>query len=215
MIQGWPEYKHSKPLRERIKQIKPARTWQILIVAVVCGVLGAVFLRTNSQNMADLRAAVIEADRSGDQTQVEQSAQKLQHYVGQHMNTSTGRIGLSHSYDAALQQAWLTINPSLNPDGYAVAAETCKSQVAAGGYASYAQCISTSVSDNANLQLPALPNPALYYLDFAAPEFSFDLAGVCLTLCLLLLTLAIWRVATLLTLRWILHRRRHKILKSS
>jgi len=129
--------------------------------------------------MVELRDQVLVADTSGDSRAIEQAATKLRDFVRQHMNTDTGQIALQSSYNRAVQAAFRQANNDIDSSKYQIATEQCKSVLAVSGYQGYAACVADVVGANgANFKTPELPNPALFYLSFAAPILSFDVAGV-------------------------------------
>src|SRR5690349_6701180 len=92
-------------------KVRPIRPWYFLALAVMFGCLGVWGLRQNSLHMAQLRAAVYDADKNnGD---VQGALQHLQMYVTSHMNTDLAGgpnapyppIQLVYTYDRAVLRA--------------------------------------------------------------------------------------------------------------
>lgn len=128
--------------------------------------------------MVKYRDEVLSADETLDRKKVEESAEKLRLYVSKHMNTDTGLIPLQNLYNEAVSEAFSKEN-DVNSDIYKQATENCKSVLSQKGYAGYSACVADAVgTSESNFNQPDLPNPALYYLSYASPKWSFDIAGV-------------------------------------
>lgn len=158
--------------------------------------------------MDERRNAVIVADESGDVEAVHAAVVELNKFVSHHMNTSLGGgIALQNTYDLAVQAALdAAKTPNVDSSAYAYATEACKPKIAIGGYQMYAQCVSDIVGStpSENFRDPVLPNPASYYVRIAPPVWSFDLAGISILICLLIIFAIAVRVVTAVILRLIL-----------
>lgn len=150
----------------------------MVVILVLLTVLSAILLRINNLNMVEYRDAVIAADETLDRKKVEDSAESLKLFVAAHMNTDTGQIPLQNLYNQAVGEAFSKVN-DVDSTIYAQATEECKSVLAQRGYSGYSACVADNVgTSESNFNQPDLPNPALYYLSFASPAWSFDPAGV-------------------------------------
>jgi hypothetical protein len=206
-MNGWDKAKHIRRDRKILKRLTSVKTWQILLILLFVMMVAAIFLRLNNLGMVERRQAVGAADQSGDEAQIRQTATELQNYVARHMNTSTGKVTLQHSYDRAVQQALDAAKPpDINSEVYKTATETCKARIYSGGYTAYASCVSAAVGDQAaaNFAEPVQPNPDAYYLSFAPPRISLDPAGLSILLCLLLIVVILARLVTVIILRVLL-----------
>lgn len=135
--------------------------------------------------MAHLRTALIKADESGDIGRVEAAAKNLQHYVATHMNADTGRVALQTSHNEAAEAALAQAKPpEIDENIYQRASESCRIELTNYGYRAWANCVASTVGTNGTLNLAVFddvaPDPDLFYVDYASPRWSLDLAGVSL-----------------------------------
>lgn len=184
-------------------------SWILTLVLMVFMVVTAYALRLNNLNMLELRKAVIAADESGDSKALVESTLKLQKYVGAHMNTYMGELGiaLQHSYDRdvakAVEVSLAKQQLDIPPEIYAQYDAQCASQLAAGEW-HYMNCISSHVDytgKNFDFSAPRLPAKELYYVNFTPPRVSMDLAGIMIMVCALLLAIIVLRVGFNLLLK--------------
>lgn len=146
----------------------------IIVMVLVLGWASLFTLRRNNLNMLERSQAVIDADVIGDQKQIEAALQELQRYVAGHMNTSTAvQLPSSYQRDAAARQQ-KALRRFGNIELYNRANAECVDSGVNGIL--LAQCIDDHLSGAAG-NLVDLPDPRLYRYSFAAPYFSFDLAG--------------------------------------
>lgn len=174
----------------------------LIVVALGLALVGTFGLRHNNLQMAKLRDQLVEVDKTGNADQVQQAARKLQNYVAQHMNATTGRVALQTLYNQAAEQAMEQSKPpEISTDVYQQATNDCKPQLVNYGYRSWASCVATRVGLNATTTLATAevkaPDPDLYYVDYASARWSADIAGISLLLLtivvmILLIRLAIW-----------------------
>lgn len=159
-------------------------------------------LRSNNQNMANLRQALINADETGDTGKVEIAAKNLQHYVAAHMNTDTGRVALQTSYNQAANAAMEAARPAeVDTTVYQTATESCRSQLNSYGYRAWANCVANAVGTTPSTQATieeVAPDPDLYYVDYAAPRWSSDVAGWSLVIALASGAILAWG-----TIKWL------------
>jgi hypothetical protein len=212
-MQGWKNRFRDKVklLRDRqlLKKLTGVKTWQLLIVLLLFILLAVIFLRLNNLGMIDRRNYLIEADKTGDVTKVQSAARQLQNYLANHMNTSAGRIPLQTLYNQALEQYLIASKPVEIDSGlHQRATDECIQQRSYLGFRAVTNCIAEKVglTDTASLdqnQRPA-PNPDAYYIEYAPVRWSFDLAGISLFICLLLIIIIVVRLIFVLILRIIL-----------
>jgi len=169
--------KHGR-LRKAIAAIKP---WHFLILALVSGVICIGAMRSNNQQMSELREAVYAADKNnGD---VKGALQELQAYVTSHMNTnlSSGKtavyppIQLKYTYErlVAAQNAQFAKGSTLYND----AQRYCESQNSADfSGRNRVGCIEQYVLSRTSAKPAPIPD-ALYKFSFASPRWSPDIAG--------------------------------------
>jgi hypothetical protein len=174
-------------MKDRLKwlwrRVRKVKVWQLLAALAVLLITAVIGLRANNQTMVDLRQALIEADKTGQAAEIQESAAKLRDYVSGHMNTDTGPVPLQNSYNIAVETAFRAANDQVTSAGYEAATEACKAQIASAGYQGYANCVANAVGlSDSDFATPELPNPALFYISYASPLLSADLAGVATTL---------------------------------
>ncbi len=206
-----------KSLSRLYAWLRHIKTWQLVIILVIMLAASASLLRMNNLHMGDLREAVMAADMANDRTKLQSSLVELQRYVSSHMNTSLGNgIYLEHSYnrdrDAALATATSTTNPKSAM--YQQASVECRARFVNTGVVysnEYVACVvdrlkalGGSESDQTGLALPLASN---YHYNFASPFFSFDLAGLGVALCGLIVSVIVLRALTAAMLRFILRRK--------
>ncbi|MDR1300673.1 MAG: hypothetical protein LBK50_03115 [Candidatus Nomurabacteria bacterium] len=209
-IERWEnDSKVRKHLKRLLRHAGFYVTWTCAIVLMFCLVATAWALRANNLNMLQLREAVIAADEGSSTAELENSVAALQSYIGHHMNTSMGTIGivLQHTYDrdvqAAVQRAVQAQQYDIPPEIYAQYDAACAPQLAAGQW-HYTNCISSHIDyagKNFDFSTPNLPPPELYYVNFTPPHLSLDLAGLFVIVDFLLLLFIIGRTLFNLILR--------------
>lgn len=208
---------NKRMLKHRIQQLRQVKTWQLLIVLFFGVLLAATLLRLNNIGMTQRRDAVIQADAVGDQQLVRTALIELQRYVTGHMNTSLGNgVYLQKAYERDREAALAAATDVGNPNSviYQQAAVECRARFQ-GGVESfrndYVTCVAEKVGaltagqDNAaTLKLPRADN---YRFDYVSPLLSFDLAGIVVMLCLLIVGILLSRLLALLVLRLLLRYR--------
>lgn len=174
-------------------QIRPIKTWYLLLAFLLCVGVAVFALRNNYSTMVELRENVYQADREGEG--VEESLQALRAYVNSHMNTNLTSgsesvyppIQLSETYKR-LQEAELAKVNATNPNLYTEAQEHCERSTPdsfSGG--PRVPCIEQYVKEHGQ-SLEPVPDE-LYKFDFVSPAWSPDLAGWSLVLSSMLLVL--------------------------
>lgn len=197
-------------IKQGINRLQLVRTWQLVLLLIVAGLVAATFLRLNNIGMIERRTAVLNADEQGDAEVTKARLFDLQRYSSGHMNAESGVIYLESQYrrdtEAAIQAASARDEANnINVQADAV----CKRQY--GGYSqAYVQCFAAElakVPSGTNAPDKAtLPSPALYRHDFSSPAWSPDFAGFSVLICVLLAVLIVVRLLGLLLLRALLHR---------
>lgn len=211
-------------VRYKLRALRRAKTWQLLVILIPLLFVAATFLRLNNLGMVERRDAVMEADKKGDTKALEKKLLDLQHYVSSHMNTDLDKgIYLEETYKrdraAAIEAATNATNAS-NPNSavYQQASVECRERFQ-GGVASfrndYVQCVVERVRSlgqgqaaSTDLKLPAVDS---YHHNFSSPLFSFDLAGISVLLCLVLIAIILFRLIAILFLQAVLRfRQKHR-----
>lgn len=215
MYKRWAPPKSTRDLRHWLRIIKKAKTWQLIIVLILCSFIAATFLRLNNLGMIERREAVYSADREGDPVKIKLTLVELQHYVASHMNTSLGKgVSLFESYNrdykSAVDAAADTTNP--NSSVYQQASVECQARFQ-GGVESfrndYVTCVQNAVNSlsEAQINAPQLPRGADYTYNFASPLISFDLAGIFTVISITLALFIIFRLTLFYLLKWMIKRR--------
>lgn len=194
-------------IKKGITSISQVKTWQLVVLLVIMGVIAASFLRLNNIGMVQRREAVIVADEAGDTETIVSRLYDLQLYVTSHMNTDLGRgVYLEQSYTRDLQDWQETQYGSDNPNGniYKKAQEVCAPQFAYYSYA-YLQCTTNELAKYPSAEDPASgsskPRQEAYIHAFASPLWSPDFAGWSLVVCGVILVLIVIRLLGYLVLR--------------
>lgn len=187
----------------------------IALLLMMLFMLSVFALRHNNLAMDKIRAELIQADRSGSIEQVESIAKKLQQYANSHMNADTGKVALQTLYDRAAETALASSRPAqVDRTLYNQAAEACRPQLTNYGYEAWASCTALKVGVNQTASVltaeQVAPNPAMYYVEYISPRFSFDLAGwlVILFWALLIITLF---MAIMALIKHLYHKRKTRI----
>lgn len=173
-------------VRHIYRQVQKVKTWQLLIILVLCGFVAATFLRLNNIGMAQRREAVLQADKEGRDEDMTNRMYDLQRYTAAHMNSDTGQFDLTEQYNRDVQKAIDAATNDNNPNGNinAQAEAVCRARYPnyqAGTYAAYQQCFLDEISKYPAApeidSTPELPSPALYRHSFVSPLWSPDFAG--------------------------------------
>lgn len=199
-----------RQIRRGIGWLQRVRTWQLVLLLLLVGLIAATFLRLNNIGMVERRTAVLNADKQGDNEITRSRLYDLQRYSAAHMNANSGQIYLVEQYQRDTQTAIEAASARDDENNVNVQADkTCKAQF--GGYSqAYVQCFAselakypsgTNAPDKANL-----PSPSLYSHDFASPLWSPDFAGFSVIVCVLIAVAIVLRLLGLVILRIILHR---------
>lgn len=183
------------------------------------GFVAATFLRLNNIGMAQRRVAVLDADKSGDQTAIKSRLVDLQRYVSSHMNASMGTIYLEEQYKRDTEAANKAASSDGNPNGniFKKAQDICAPKFSDLGHYSlpYQQCVLDELnkypSASALTSSLKLPKAESYRHSFASPLWSPDFAGFSVLACLFIILLIVARFVGLMVLRIILKTRHSNI----
>lgn len=204
-----------RQVRKTIKNIQRVKTWQLVILLIIFGLVAATFLRLNNVGMVERRTAVLQADESGDKIALFNNLYALQRYVSEHMNADPGRIALQHQYERDAKIAKDKAQRSASNKGsnaYQQASSVCDPQAVTQGWRwpdpRYLNCINKELkkypaSEVASIELP---NVGLYYHTFYSPMWSPDFAGWSLVLCAVILLVIIIRLLSLVILKLLLKK---------
>ena len=191
--------------RRILRFLKHIKTWQLLLVLLLFIMLSAIFLRLNNLGMMERRDALIEADKTGDISQVQEAARELQNYVAHHMNTTTGRIALQTLYDQDFNKI-VEVNrvPDVENGDYQSAMVRCR-QIYPRGGTDWAKCVANSVGvSEVDITTEPLPSPDAYYVSYVSARWSSDLAGISVLICALLVVTIVFQLIFILILKIIL-----------
>ena len=205
----------NRRVKKTIKQIQRVKTWQLIVLLVLAGLIAATFLRLNNVGMVERRTAVLLADKEGNKVAMFNNLYALQRYVSDHMNTDPGKIALEYQYkrdaDAAKKKAEKAAT-SNGGGAYKKAAGVCDPRAVANGWRwpdpRYMSCIDTELKKYPAGSVPVieLPNPNLYYHTFYSPMWSPDFAGWSLIACGILALVILLRTTSLLILKALLRK---------
>lgn len=203
-------------LRQWLNRVRRLHTWQLVIILLLGLVVSFTLLRLNNLGMVERRSAVIAADEKGDREELRQTVVELQRYVSRHMNTSLENgFFLTKTYqrdrDAALTAAGEATNP--NSAVYQQASIECRSRFQGGRESfrnDYVQCVIDQVS-TLSAQTDAeptlkLPKADAYKINFSAPFWTPDMAGLAVAFCALITLVIVGRFGLLVALRLMLRQ---------
>lgn len=169
------------------------KTWQLILILILLAFTSATLLRWNNLGMDARRAAVIQADTSGNPEKTRQALSELQRYVSSHMNTDLGKgVYLEEAYRRDREAAIAAATDSTNPNSavYQQASMECRARFRGGTESfrnDYVQCVTERVGSMSQAAQDSvkLPNPEAYRHDYASPYWSPDLAGISVAFTLL------------------------------
>ena len=201
-----------KSIRFRIKRLKKPAIWQLALVFIVFALLSATFLRLNNLGMIERRNAVIEADKTGDETVITNKLYDLQSFVSKHMNTDLGQgVELTETFKRNQTDNIIATQSAANVNIYKQANETCQAKKFQY-LGQYRQCVydylnsvpsgkvvsSTIISDD-EMRL-------VYIHNYISPLWSPDLAGFCIFISAIVLLIISFRLVSVLILRLLLKK---------
>ena len=218
-MSGWKNFSKNNSRRKKkqqrrrfLKLLQSVKVWQLSLILLIFVMLAAIFLRLNNIGMIDRRIDLIEADKTGEISQIKEAALSLQNYVARHMNTATGRVALQTLYDQEMETALAAAKPpEISEELYNIAQDECRPVLRTGNVESWMDCIAEKSgieyfdSDQIRTILPDA-----FYIEFISPVLSFDAAGITVIICFLIGFIIIFRIISVLILRVIL-KIRYKI----
>lgn len=200
----------NKRVQRNIGRLQRVKTWQLVILLIIFGLLAATFLRLNNVGMIERRTAVLSADKAGDKTSLHNNLYALQRWSASRMNASTGPVYLEHSYQRTTEKLLKEARESstVERDVLNRADAVCRRQYA-GNWQAYVQCNAAEQAKyrgSSGAASVAFPNPGEYRHEFASPIWSPDFAGWSLVICVLITGVIIARIISLLILKALLRK---------
>ena len=196
-----------KQTKKSLKQLQKIKTWQLLILFVLSMMLTMTFLRLNNIGMISRRAAVVNADTSGNDNITKQRLFELQQYVTSHMNTDMGKgVYLEASYKRDVQAAYKEASSDYNPNGniYKKAQQVCAPKFTSWSQ-SYIQCTVNELRkypSGPDLESSVnLPNANKYLHNFISPLWSPDFAGLAVVVSAAIFTMILVRITSVALLK--------------
>lgn len=215
--------KKSNRLRRTLGSFKAVRVWQLILILIPLMFLTATLLRFDHLRMVELRSAVVEADKSGNEEELRTALINLHDFVFSHVVINiteangapvilfgTGPFYLEQQYlraaDAAIAEAEATIIDDSNPNGniYAAVAAICQPLAIANGWAwssqGYLDCWTTELAKYPatdhleNALVAAVPSTELYRINYASPLWSPTPTGFALLACVIIIIIIIARI---------------------
>ena len=182
------------------------------MLLILASFLAATFLRLNNIGMVERRAAVIAADKVGNEANTIQRLYDLQQYVSAHMNTDLGKgVYLESTYQRDSQAALNQASGDQNPNGniYKKAQEVCAPRFSHYSTA-YLQCTTSELA-----KYPAagdligavkLPSASAYLHAYESPLWSPDFAGWSLVVCAVIALMILARLMSMSILKLMLRQ---------
>jgi len=190
-------------VKQSIKNLQRVKTWQLIVLLIICGFVSATFLRLNNIGMVERREGVLSADVQGNQEIIIKRLYDLQRHVSTHMNTELGRgVYLDASYSRDLQNWQSSQYGAGNPNGniYKKAQDVCAPRFKSYS-AAYLQCTTSELAKYPSAADPATdtskPRQEAYIHSFSSPLWSPDFAGWSVILFIIILGLIVVRFVSL------------------
>ncbi|HEY0964873.1 MAG TPA: hypothetical protein VGE13_00135 [Candidatus Saccharimonadales bacterium] len=200
-------------VQKGIQRLQQVKTWQLVIVLILCGLLSATFLRLNNIGMIERRTAVKQADERGDEAAIANNLFALQRWSASHMNADSDAFYLEHSYQRDVKKATQSRKGTSNVTGRIVkeADRICKARFGNVYSSAYVLCFAEEqarlIKKYPQMSVSVkLPNPELYRHEFSSPLWSPDFAGWSLLLCGVIILVIIFRLLSLVLLKMLLRR---------
>ena len=196
-----------RAIKRSIKRLEQVKTWQLVVLLLLACFLTATFLRLNNVGMVERRAAVLSADKEGDDQGTANRLYELQVYATQHMNASSGDVYLSNKYNRDSKEIVNRTMGSQTPETPITvqAYNICKKSFSTWSQAAV-QCVSDEVAkltpkgDDGTVHVN-FPNPDLYRFNYLSPAWTPDFAGFSLLVTAVLALVVILRILTWLLLK--------------
>lgn len=201
-----------KRVKRSIKQLQRIKTWRLIVMLILMIFVAASFLRLNNIGMIERRAAVLDADSSGDNVKTQSRLYDLQRYVSAHMNTDLGKgVFLDATYNRDRNKLVAQAANDINPNGniYAKVQEICQPQFSRYSFA-YTQCTLNELDKyqpGNNLVSSVILDPGTYTYAFVSPLWSPDFAGWSVLICIAILTMIVIRLTSVAVLKLLLKYR--------
>lgn len=215
--------KKSNRLRRVLGSFKAVKVWQLILILIPLLFLTATLLRFDHLRMVELRSAVVEADKSGDEEALKNSLINLRDFVFSHVVINitesngapvvvfgTGPFYLEQQYlraaNAAIAEAEATIIDDSNPNGniYAAVSAICQPQAIANGWIwsspEYLNCWTSELAKYPttdhleNTLAAAVPSTELYRVNYASPLWSPTPTGFALLACAIIIIIIVIRL---------------------
>lgn len=200
-----------KNVKKSIKRLQYVKTWQLVVVLILFGLLAATFLRLNNIGMVERRTAVLAADKANDEVALKNNLFALQRHASAHMNAGSGVVYLEYSYKRDVQKIVERARRASDVQDNVLnrADAICRAQFP--GYSqAYVQCNATEQAriqgNNPGQGTANFPNPELYRHEYYSPAWSPDFAGWSLVICGLITLVIIARLLSLAILKALLHK---------
>lgn len=204
---------NKKQVHYNLKRLKQVKTWQLIVLLVLCSFISATFLRLNNIGMVERRSAVLSADKVGDNDRTRDRLYDLQRYVSSHMNTNMDKgVYLESTYRKDVQKIYEAASVDSNPNGniYKKAQEVCAPQFSSWSDA-YIQCTINEIEKYpASVDLISsvqIPKADSYRHVYTSPLWSPDFAGWSVLICVVILIMILFRFIGVIILKIILHHR--------
>lgn len=207
--------KHIKHLKSLLAKVKAVRTWQLFLIFILLIFTSATLLRIDHIKMTSLRAAVLEADKDGNEVALAEDLNTLKNFVFSHtvvnivddngnkkLEFGTGVFYLEQSYITAASEALRLASEAeiddSNPNGniYSAVSAICRPLAIANGWAwnspGYIECWQTELAKypadslNDGTIKVNIPSTELYRREFVSPIWTPSVAGFIVLITLLL-----------------------------
>jgi len=207
--------KRIRNIRSRLKKFKAVRTWQLLLLFILLCFVSATLLRLDHIKMTNLRSAVLEADKEGNEIALAESLNALRDFTFSHiiinivddngnkkLEFGTGTFYLEQSYLSATSEALRIASEAeiddSNPNGniYALASAVCRPLAIANGWSwnspEHIACYQAELakypaeSGGSSTIQAQLPSTELYRREFASPIWAPTVAGFVILITLIL-----------------------------
>ena len=198
--------KQIKRLTIRLKKLRAVKTWQLFLIFILLLFASATLLRLDHIKMTNLRSAVLEADKEGNEIILADALNNLKNFTVSHtvvnivdnngdkkIEFGTGVFYLEQSYLTAaseiLQKASEAEIDDNNPNGniYALASAVCRPLAIANGWSwnspEHIACWQTelakypSTSAEGDTVRVSLPSTELYRREYVSPVWTPSISG--------------------------------------
>ena len=216
-----------KSLTIRLKKLRSVKTWQLFLIFILLVFASATLLRLDHIKMTNLRAAVLAADKEGNEIALAEDLNALKDFTfnnivinivddngGKKIEFGTGVFYLEQSYLTAASEALRVASEAEidddNPNGnvYALASAVCQPLAIANGWSwnspEHIACWQAelakypSTSESSETVRVSLPSTELYRREFVSPVWAPSISGF-----VILITLVLGVVIFIRLLIWI------------